>query len=165
MSTATHIGLSTSFAVLPLLSSSLTVFNALVQPAIFIPFLRASDTDLKATNRVLRLWFGHHTPYALSTVFAVILPTVFAGGYALTKLQHGTRQWNLYAAGIAFALSHFAFVPLIVPPIQHITDEAVERTNGNVEWLKRWLEIHFWRTILADVPALMCFGLLVFRTE
>jgi hypothetical protein len=165
MSTATHIGLSTSFAVFPLISSSLTVFNALVQPGIFIPFLRATDTDLKATNRALRLWFNYHTPYGLSTVFAVILPTIFAGSYALTKLQYGTRQWNLYAAGTAFALGHFAFAPLIVPSIQHITDEAVERTNGNVEWLKKWLGIHFWRTILTDVPALICFSSLVLLGE
>lgn len=50
-----HLGLHPSFAVVPLVSQALAVFYALVEPTIFVPFLRAAGTDQAATQRVVRL--------------------------------------------------------------------------------------------------------------
>jgi hypothetical protein len=108
------------------------------------------------------LWWNHFRASSLSTILSITLPTVVSGLYAVVKLQSRTREWNLYAAGTAFAIGHFAFAPPIVNAVNHIGDEKGEHSNGNVEWLKHWLRIHMWRTLLTDTPAAVCFGILVF---
>ena len=165
MATATRLGLHPSFAILPFLSSSLTLFYAFVEPTVFIPWVRSADTELTATNRALRIWWNHFYTPSLSTILSITIPTIFTGGYAIAKLQSHTREWRLYAAGTAFTVGHYVFAAPIVDAINHMNSEEVEKTNGNVEWLKKWLRIHAWRTITTDIPSVVCFGLLVFGSS
>ena len=165
MTTSTQLGLRSSFAIVPLLSSSLTVFYAFVEPTIFIPWLRSADTEASATNRALRIWWNHFLTPSLTTILSITIPTIVSGSYALVKMPAYTREWKLYAAGTAFTIGHLAFVGPIVNAIKRICDEETEKSNGNVEWLKHWLRLHAVRTVLTDIPALICFGTLVFSEK
>jgi hypothetical protein len=165
MTTSTQLGLHRSYAVVPFLSSSITLFYAIVKPTIFIPFVRAAETDRVATNRVLRRWFNNFSAANLSTILSITIPTIITGGYALRRLPASHPDFKLYAAGTALALGHFAFAKPIVETINKICDDEVEKKGGNVEWLKRWLWIHAWRTVLTDLPSAVCFASLVFGSQ
>ncbi len=81
MSTATSVGLlrPSSAITIPLVSSSLTVFYAIVEPTILVPFLQAAKEDLPATSKTVRLWWSKYLASGLTTIFGVVLPTVFSG--------------------------------------------------------------------------------------
>lgn len=158
----THLGLHPSFAVVPLISQSLTVFYALVEPTIFVPFLRAAETDRAATQRVTRLWWNAFLPYGLTTIFGITLPAIGAGIYAARQLPSDSLEWKLYAAGAAFGAGHFLAAPTISKVISNVCDEEVEKKGETREYVRQWLQIHTVRTLAADLPALLCFAYLVF---
>jgi len=158
----TRLGLHQTFSVMPLVSSSLCLFYAAVETTIFVPFLRSAKTDPSATNRVVRLWWDNFLKYGLYTIFSVTLPTTAAALYALLKLPLTTSEYNLFVAGAAFSLGHFAFVPAIANTIQQICDEEEEKKGRTMTHLRGWLRIHAWRTFLADIPSFLCFAYLAF---
>ena len=165
MATSNTLGLPTNFATIPLISSSLTLFYAVVEGTIFEPFLQSAKSDPKATNRTLRLWWTNYTPYGVCTIFGVTIPSAAAGLYALQKLDRESPQFMGYAAGAAFSLGHFLFVPPIAKTIQAICDENVEKKGETVLYLRKWLRLHAWRTALMDIPALACFAWLAFASR
>ncbi|ETN43312.1 uncharacterized protein HMPREF1541_02471 [Cyphellophora europaea CBS 101466] len=157
-----QLGLHPSFAVIPLVSQSLTVFFAGVETTIFISFLRAAETDHAAVQRTARLWWKQWLPWGLSTIFAVTLPGICAGVYAARQLPSDSLEWKLYAAGAAFGSGHFLAGPTISKVIDKICDEEVEKSSETMKYIKRWLQVHTVRTLAADIPALFCFAYLVF---
>lgn len=159
---ATQPDLHPSFAVIPLISQSLTVFYALVEPTIFVPFLRAAKTDRAAAQRVTRLWWTHFTPLGLTTIFGVTLPAIGAGIYAARQLPSNSLEWKLYTAGAAFGSGHFLFAPTIMKVINNVCDEEVEKKGETMKYIRQWLRVHAVRTLVADLPALLCFAYLVF---
>jgi hypothetical protein len=60
-------------------------------------------------------------------------------------------------AGLTFAAGHFAFGPFIVPEIGRMCDPKVLEMAKTIDRLERWLTVHFWRTLLTDLPAWACF--------
>lgn len=157
----TQLGLHPSFAVIPFVSQALTVFYALVEPTVFIPFLHAAHTDRAATQRVLRLWFNSFKSFGLITIFSVTLPAIISGFYAARQLPLDTLQWKLYAAGATFSSAHFLFGGKIMTLINNLCNEQSEKKGETLETLRQWLHVHLIRTLVADVPALLCFGYLV----
>ncbi|KAG9768112.1 hypothetical protein ABEF93_001648 [Exophiala dermatitidis] len=164
MSTTNTLGVGIPVAI-PLLSSSLTVFYALVEPTIFIPFIKASKEDLATTSKMIRLWWTNGLPLGLAVVFSVTLPTIIGGIYASRLFPHDSAKRTLCLAGSAFALGHFAFVPTISQTIKNACDEEVEKKGQSIEYVKKWLRVHFWRTLTADLPALVCFGIVAFSNS
>jgi hypothetical protein len=90
-----HLGLHPSFPVLPLLSSSLTVFFAIIETTIFIPFLRAAEVDAPAANKTCRLWWNAWLTPGLLTVFSVVPPGVGLGIYGARYSLAGSIEWKL----------------------------------------------------------------------
>lgn len=160
----TKLGLHPSFAVVPLISQSLTVFYAIVEPTVFIPFLRSAETDRAATQRVTRLWYSHFLNLGLTTIFTITLPAIGSALYAARQLSSNTTEWKLYVAGASFSFAHFLFGPSIAAVISSICDEQVEKRGETLQYLRKWLQIHAIRTVVSDIPALLCFGYLVFGT-
>ena len=70
-----------------------------------------------------------------------------------------------YWAGLGFTLAHFLFVPVIAYPIRDIVEDRRDSTGKStvIGNLKKWLDIHRVRTLLADFPAWLSFlgGLLL----
>ncbi len=162
-------------ATLPLLTTSLTLFYALVEPTIFIPFLRAAaepddeesqtQAAAAAANRAIRKWWTYYLPYGLSTIFALGMCNAVAGIYALRQLPTKTRslEWKICCAGLVASLGHFAFGGHIAGVIRKICDEEVEREGETANWLREWLKVHALRTALTDAPAVGLFAWVVFR--
>ena len=158
----TQLGLHPSFAALALISSSLTVFYALVEPTIFIPFLKAAENDAAAANKTCRLWWKSFLSLGLSTIFAIVPAGIMLGIYGAWHCPRGTVEWNLFSAGATFSAGHFLAVPTMTTVINNICSEEVERKGDTMLWLRKWLTVHVWRTMFADLPALVCFAWLVF---
>ncbi|KAK5063119.1 hypothetical protein LTR84_005195 [Exophiala bonariae] len=163
MSTATTIGLQTSPALaIPLIGSSLTVFYAFTETAIFYSFLRAAEHDPATASKAVRLWWTYFLTPGVSFIFATTIPTIIGGYYTLKDFPQGSYQWKLIVAGITFALGHFLYVPIISGTILSITDQEVERRQETLGMVRKWLKIHFWRFFSTDLPALLCFTALAY---
>jgi len=161
MATTSTLGLrSNPSYILPLVGSSLTVFYAFTETAIFAAFLRAADHEPAHTSKIVRHWWSAFLIPGTSLVFATTLPTIISGSYALKHLSRGTAEWKLALGGVICALGHFAFVPPIAATISAITDEEVERRGETMGMVRRWLKLHFWRFALTDLPSLVCFTIL-----
>ncbi|EXJ82537.1 hypothetical protein A1O3_06350 [Capronia epimyces CBS 606.96] len=161
MSTTKTLGVGITVAI-PLISSSLTVFYALLEPTIFYPFIKESKDDLAASSKAVRLFWTNWLPLGLAGIFSVTLPSIVGGIYAARYFPEGSPKRSLSLAGAAFTLGHFAFVYPISQKIKWACDEEVEKKGQTIEYVKQWLKIHFWRTISTDVPALVCFALVAF---
>lgn len=163
MSTTTTLGLRTSPAlVVPLLGSSLTVFYAFTETAIFYSFLRAAEHDSPTASKAVRLWWTYFLPPGVSLIFATTIPTIIGGYYTLKDFPHGSYQWKLAVAGITFALGHFVYVPTIASVISGVVDEEVGKRGETMGMVRKWLKIHFWRFLSTDLPALVCFAALAY---
>ncbi|KAJ9614266.1 hypothetical protein H2200_002402 [Cladophialophora chaetospira] len=159
MSTTTTLGLRPDLALtIPLLSSSLTVFYAIMEGTVFYSFQQAAKKDPTATAKVMRSWWNAFFAPGITLIFAVTLPGIFGGTYVLRYFEQGSLEWNLCLAGATFTLGHFAFAPTIARVIYNICDEKIEKQGKTMENVQRWLNIHFWRVLLADLPALVCFS-------
>jgi len=166
MSTASSLGLKPSLAVtIPLISSSLTVFYAILEPTVLYPFLRAAEEDGPATNKVVRLWWANFLPAGLTTIFSVTVPSVVGGIYALRYFARDSLRWKLCLAGATFSAGHFAYGYAISQVIKNIMDEEVEKKGKTVAYVRQWLKVHVWRTLTVDVPALVCFALIALERE
>lgn len=102
-------------------------------------------------------------------VFGCALTSAISGLASWRWLQnHGhlettaVSQW--YSYGALFALAHFAFVPLVAGPIKNMSDAGdsakseEEVDESNRKEMATWLIWHSVRTLVADLPALWCFG-------
>lgn len=163
MSTASTLGLRPDLAVtIPLVSSSLTVFYAIMEASVFYSFQQSAKQDPSATAKVMRMWWNAFLPPGLVMIAAVTLPGIAGGTYALRYFEQGSLKWNLCVAGASFTFGHFAFGPTIVNVIKNICDEEVEKQGKTMEYVQKWLNVHFWRVLAADLPALACFCYVAF---
>ncbi|EXJ78423.1 hypothetical protein A1O1_08823 [Capronia coronata CBS 617.96] len=161
MATTNTLGVGIPVAI-PLISSSLTVFYALVEPTILYPFVKESKDQLSTTSKAVRLWWSNFLPLRIATVFATTLPSIIGGVYASRYFPADSSKRTLSLAGAAFTMGHFAFVYPISQKIKWACDEEVEKKGQTIEYVKQWLRIHLWRTLSTDIPALVCFALVAF---
>ena len=77
MSTTTMLGLRPQLDLaltIPLLSSSLTVFYAIMEGTLFYCFQQSAKQDLPTTAKVMRLWWSAFFAPGVSLIFAVTVP-------------------------------------------------------------------------------------------
>ena len=142
---------------LPLLSTSLNLFFSFAEHVTFSAFLSAAASEPKSTARVIKLWWRANYYPSLATILSLGVANLGGGIYALRNLPSWSAPAEAVMLGTAFAVSHFAFGPWIVPVIDGMCDDDEERRGKTVELMGRWLRIHWWRTALTDAPALGCF--------
>lgn len=102
------------------------------------------------------------------------LTSAISGAVARRSLQ-GSVAASWYGCGALCALGHFAFVPLVMGPIQRMSkgklnekhdkaldkpfnwdlEQKIEETNRNQQSI--WLWWHTIRTLFVDLPAVWCF--------
>ncbi|KIW14695.1 hypothetical protein PV08_07479 [Exophiala spinifera] len=166
MSTAASVGLRPSPALtIPLISSSLTVFYAIIEPTIFLPFINAAKIDAPAANKTIRLWWNDYLPAGLVTIFSIGLTGVVGGINAATHFPHYSLSRKLCFAGAAFSAGHFAYGYHISQVIKSVCDEEEEKTGRTMDHVKTWLRVHLQRTLLTDLPALACFAWVAFGPQ
>ena len=157
-----HFGL-----ILPLCTSSATVGLALYQYTVFLPWLQAQPS---IAGKALSLYWDPHIKQAGGLVAAVAATSAFSGFVSARWLQtHATLETTdvskWYTIGAAFAAGHVLCMPFVVGPIKRIIDAGHASTKSdedadkaNREEMKKWFTMHTLRTLLLDLPALLCFA-------
>jgi hypothetical protein len=135
-----------------------------MEGTIFYCFQRSAKKDLSATAKVMREWWNAFFTPGVSLIFLVTIPGIVAGTYNLRYFPQGSLMWNLCVAGSTFTIGHFAFAPAISKVIMNLCDEKVEKEGKTMDNVQKWLNIHFWRCLFADIPALVCFAYVAFAT-
>lgn len=160
-----HFGL-----ILPLCTSSATVGLALYQFPVFLSFLRTEPSI--AGKPLSRFWATHIQPGA-GLISTIALTSSVAGAIAARWLnQHATLETtdvsSWYTYGAVLAAGHLVFWPFVAGPVSKMiaagkedlgsakTEADIEQTNK--EEMRNWLVIHAVRTVLVDLPALLCFA-------
>lgn len=160
---AAHIGL-----LLPLCSSSATVGLALYQYPQFWSFL--NTTPSIAGKPLSRYWDPMvKSAYVVITANAIVstVSGIIAARWLSThQTLETTDVGKWYTYGAVLAAGHMAFVPLILGPVKRMieagtgasTKSEEDTDKSNREEMKSWLTIHTARTLLVDLPALVCFA-------
>lgn len=182
MSSPPTVVLATNPALLPLLSTTATATLALVDYDFLTKLMTSSQTQSgkysSSVARTISTWWKQSPGLAIIISFA--LTSLITGSRAARKFpSRSTNRWTAIA-GTTCAVGHFAFGPKIVAAIQDMQygyeragiwqAEALEAGKSEEEIAdekvldaqRRWLKLHAWRTMLADIPALGCFAWLVF---
>lgn len=173
-------------AIFPLLSTSATASLALYEYIFLNSLLKASQTQSQKYSspvaRTIALWWSQSLPSGLAVILSFGLTSLITGIRTIRASPTGsTKRW-IAVAGTLLATGHFAFAPRISKVIQGMayayeragvwerkvdameagkTEEQVAEEKA-LEGQREWLRVHFWRTLLTDLPAWGCFGWLVF---
>ncbi|KIJ64330.1 hypothetical protein HYDPIDRAFT_188050 [Hydnomerulius pinastri MD-312] len=132
--------------LVPVLSSTASVTFAISEYQTLIPWL---NQDLPPNH--LSVWFSRWFKLGGMGVLAFGVASTW-GGYAGMRGTVGGAS-ALYKYGTYFALGHFAFAP----PISQCIKRLVYGPTDAKKELKLWLKIHTVRTLMADIPAMLCF--------
>lgn len=160
---AGHVGL-----LLPLCSSSATIGLALYQYPQFYSFLRAEPSI--AGKTLSRYWDpmikSGYVVIIANTVVSVVGGTVAARWLSTHTTLETSDVAKWYTYGSILAASHLAFTPLILGPVRKMIAGADSKTvkteeetdSDNRKEMNTWFLFHTIRTLLLDVPALVCFA-------
>ncbi|KAH7124942.1 hypothetical protein B0J13DRAFT_565907 [Dactylonectria estremocensis] len=141
---------------LPLLSTSLNVGMALGGYITTVPF---HNTDYPGP--AIALWFKDFFKPGFVGVTTLGALTFGSGLRAFWFHYHGIAQkqarsstvsrWSL--AGLIFTLLHFGFGNQVLS----IMDQILSEPELAQLQMAKWMSMHVTRTLIADVPAWMCF--------
>ncbi|KAG4272752.1 hypothetical protein FPRO04_10267 [Fusarium proliferatum] len=110
-------------------------------------------------NELLPLWFTNWGPWGTKVVFGSFTLSLASGiGNAATSWNGtGARSIVLfYLAGTLFAASHLLiFGPKAIDLLAKIRRNDV--TASSTASLELWLEMHLTRSLVVDLPAVVCF--------
>ncbi|KAF2724081.1 hypothetical protein K431DRAFT_282347 [Polychaeton citri CBS 116435] len=160
--------------ILPLCTSSVSVGLSLFQYPLFLSFLKPGDQPNTSNKSIAgkpltRFW----APFVKSGGALVVntcLTSAAAGLFASRWLRsHKTLETtnigNWYFYGALFAAGHLLFAPIVSGPVGRIASVGCESHDNEEEvdaWnrkeMKRWLNWHTIRTLVVDLPALICFA-------
>ncbi len=155
MAATTFVGLQTFLRIVPVISSTCSLWFAWDQHELLAHFTRPEIRGL--SNQILPAWFGAFFSAGAPRVVGLLAATVLSSGAVLRYSpdgllrDRGSSRW--YLASIAFALGHQLFVPFIIWPIRAIPRDAKDK---NVAELQAWLRVHTVRTLTVDIAAWVC---------
>ncbi|KAK6073401.1 hypothetical protein SCUP234_08740 [Seiridium cupressi] len=136
----------------PLVTSTSALWFSLDQYTFLNNFLRPEHHE--KANELVPSYFKTFFPGGAAHIFLLYGISISTGAANFWGKPNGAWRW--YAAGTALAATHFAFVPKIMWVIQSLCEDQY-KGQGNRE-LKKWLNIHVIRSVIADLPAWICFG-------
>ncbi|KAI1881122.1 hypothetical protein JX265_001362 [Neoarthrinium moseri] len=141
------------FRVAPLVSSTFALRFSVDQYS-FLNVLLAQEHREDAKHIIpsyFRIFFRNGIWH-----IGVLYGVSFGSGIA-NFFSKPNAAWRWYAAGTALTLAHMAFAPKIMWSIKDLYDD--EPKGQGDKHLKKWLDIHVIRSVLADFPAWVCFGI------
>ncbi|KAH6648031.1 hypothetical protein BKA67DRAFT_649683 [Truncatella angustata] len=151
MASETFVDFTVLLRAAPLVSATSALWFSADQYTFLNNFLRPEHRN--EAESVVPSYFKTFFPGGLTRIlflYGVSISTGTANFWARPN-----ASWHWYAAGTAFAVAHFAFAPRIISVVQSLTENRHPK-QGNRD-LKKWLDIHVVRSILADLPAWICF--------
>ncbi|EMR64818.1 hypothetical protein MGN70_001064 [Eutypa lata] len=151
----------TLLRVAPVVSSSVALRYARDQHFFLNAFLKIEERD--KAGPVIPLYFRQFFPAALVPVFTLYGITI-GTGIANSWARPAAAPAHLwYACGAALALAHFAFVPAVMWKIEHLCNEENDKGTAP-EYLRKWLNVHAFRSFVVDFPAWVCFSIATLKS-
>ncbi|KAL2010297.1 hypothetical protein VTN00DRAFT_6104 [Thermoascus crustaceus] len=141
--------------LLPLITSTGTLTYAYAETL----FLTPLTDEQRVPEPVIRtVWERTFYP-GLSAILSFGVGSLVGGvaGYRMSMSKPGSVAGVLYASGTVLSMVHFGFVPWIAKTIEAMIDPTDEKPNRKRDNQKRWLELHFVRTCVSDIPAFIAF--------
>ncbi|KZF19759.1 hypothetical protein L228DRAFT_271080 [Xylona heveae TC161] len=135
------------YRLLPGLTATAALSYAASEYWVLVPFLHR-DIPKEAPG----IWWNQALWPGTAGVLAIGWTSVGAG---ILSMRHtaGEAQ-SLYKWGAIFAAAHFIFAPFVAQVIKRTVYGPPENSKNEV---RTWLKIHTLRTIVADLPAAICF--------
>ncbi|KAL1971018.1 hypothetical protein VTN77DRAFT_2852 [Rasamsonia byssochlamydoides] len=166
--------------LLGLITSTGALTFAYAEATYLSPLLAGDDSDNENDKNVspsaIRTVWAKSFPFGLGAILTLGVGSLVGGiaGYRLSLSRstkpESTTAGLLYAAGTAFSLVHFVFVPWIASAIRpmiepdspeesQVNGKNANNNNNNTKRdnLRKWLRIHAVRTLVADIPAFLFF--------
>ncbi|EAW15333.1 putative integral membrane protein [Aspergillus clavatus NRRL 1] len=145
-------------AVAPLATSTGSLVHALVELFSNSAFVQPSVR--KSSDAVLPKWYAYVFNRQIVSVLALNLTTI-STGLSNILLSRSKRilpvsRTTFYWAGVAGAVTHLVFAPLVAPRIQRMVENTNE--NGATVEMDEWLGYHRIRMLVADLPAWLAFA-------
>lgn len=175
-----HVSARGNPALIPLLSTTATLSLAIYEIIFFRTHLTSTSTSAlhrASIARALSSWWHSSLPAVLPLILSLFTISLVSG----IRTYRATRRY-VALAGTLLAVAHLAFAPKIAGVIQDMAfayervgewaaakdAEEQGRTKEEIaddavlEGQRTWLRVHYWRTLVTDVPAWGCFAWLVF---
>ena len=137
--------------VAPLITSSFTLWFSWDQFLFLNTFLHRRV--LPKTNDFLPTYFDVWFPPGVAIILS-FYPITIGLGIANAVTRH-TETPHFYTAGVCLAAFHFFFVPFIKPSIDAIRQDRNKGASAGD--MRRWLNVHIARSLLADFPSWLLF--------
>ncbi|KAJ5172348.1 hypothetical protein N7492_004941 [Penicillium capsulatum] len=164
--------------VAPLATSTATLAHALLElhtnSAFLLPPIR------QESNSVLPTWYDRVFNRAVWTVLTLNVGTIATSAanlYLHRQAQSQRPQLQtsaFYGVGLACAIGHLLFVPLVAGPVARVversrlntvdsksTSESTSEASGPTDHMATWLGVHRVRMLVADLPAWIAFAMAV----
>ncbi|KAI0835121.1 hypothetical protein F5Y06DRAFT_277413 [Hypoxylon sp. FL0890] len=152
----------TLLRVAPLVTStaSLVIAN---DSHIFLSSLVSLKKHRARVNEVGPRYFEAFFWKGLPLIFATFgLSIAFGLTNAYMRPYAASRGW--YAGGTALAFLHFAFVPKIMWTVKDAIDAKEDPNGGCADAIQRWLNVHYVRMTLSDIPSWTFFAIAVVKS-
>ncbi|KAJ5101498.1 hypothetical protein NUU61_003720 [Penicillium alfredii] len=141
--------------IAPLATSTGSLAHALVELTTTSAFL--SPSIRKQSETLLPNWFDQFFRRSVWSVLTLNLGTISttAATLVLNRRNPALQTTSFYWAGLAGAVGHLLFVPLVAGPVQRIVEDC-SKGKASVD-LERWVSVHRIRMLLVDFPAWLAF--------
>ncbi|KAI1410728.1 hypothetical protein F5Y13DRAFT_167226 [Hypoxylon sp. FL1857] len=152
----------TLLRVAPLVTStaSLVIAN---DSHIFLSSLVSLKKQRAQVNEIAPRYFEAFFWKGLPLIFGTFgLSIAFGLTNIYSKPYAASRGW--YAAGTALGLLHFAFVPKIMWTVKDAIEAKEDPNGGSADAIQRWLNVHYVRMALSDIPSWACFAIAVLKS-
>lgn len=149
-----------ALAITPLISSTCTLWYAFDQHHFLSIFTTQPDDKF---DKIIPTYFTRFFAAGLPRVLGLLGTTcisVAANYYYRYDSLVANQSLNWYLAGVTLAVSHLAFVPLVLPRIEALQRKTPLRENPT-RTLTEWLYYHDIRTYTVDLAAWACFAVAV----
>ncbi|KAI1211438.1 uncharacterized protein F4807DRAFT_38500 [Annulohypoxylon truncatum] len=154
----------TLLRVAPLITSTASLTIA-CDSHFFLSSLVSLKCQRPTVNQVAPRYFETFFWRALPEIFVTFgLSIAFGVANARVRAPAAAAAWAWYAGGSAFSLAHFAFVPAIAWKVKDTIDAKEAPDGGAAEAIQGWLNVHYVRMALADIPSWACFLVAVVKT-
>ncbi|KAI0386435.1 hypothetical protein F5Y04DRAFT_244064 [Hypomontagnella monticulosa] len=145
----------TLLRVAPLVTSTASVIIA-SDSHLFLSSIVSLKKQREKVNEIIPRYFEAFFWRGLPHIFITYgLSIAFGLTNTYSRPFATSRAW--YAAGSVLALAHFAFVPKIMWKVKDAIDAKEVADGTGAEAVQGWLNVHYVRMALADIPAWTCF--------
>ncbi|KAI1457009.1 hypothetical protein F4805DRAFT_203836 [Annulohypoxylon moriforme] len=153
----------TLLRVAPLITSTASLTIAADSHLFLSSLVSLKDQQRSTVNKIIPRYFETFFWRGLPSIF-VTFGLSIAFGVTNAYGRRSAAAWAWYAGGSAFSLAHFAFVPMIAGTVRDAIEAKETAEGGGVEAIQGWLNVHYVRMALADIPSWTCFLVAVVKT-